>query len=234
MRRGVRKVSTILGAEIDRRSTNRLVASAKETVTGAKVRSSMHSSCEQPNCGRCLAPDGYRRLSHHWAFHSLSWSIRRTRGQQVTLLHRGCEKLQFVGQIVSQFCPCGSCPKEAGTYNIIVGLGGVFFACSCPPATEFNPEKQVGHLILLSSTCARALNPPHFWASKHPWFDGLGALLGHAPKVSRRDSRCLFEEPDHEQENHCPDNGVDDCHDDAADENKPDPRQEPASKSRRR
>ena len=34
----------------------------------------------------------------------------------------------------------------------------------------------MGHLILLASTCERALNPPHFWASKHPGFDGLGAL----------------------------------------------------------
>jgi len=38
---------------------------------------------------------------------------------------------------------------------------------------------------------------------------------------------ALFEQPDHDQENHRPDNGVDDRRDDAADENKPDQRQEP-------
>src|SRR5215204_924342 len=154
----------------------------------------MHSSCEQPNCGRCSTPDGSRRLilSHHLGVSQPLFVHAARRGQQVALLHRGCENLQFVGQIFSQFYPCGSCPKEAGTYNIVVGLGGVLFACYCPPATEFNPEKQLRHLILFASTCERVLNPPHFWASKHPWFDGLGALLGLAPKVSRRDSRCFL------------------------------------------
>ena len=171
----------------------------------------MHPSCEQPNCGRCSTPDGSRRLGHHSGVSQpLLVHPPHAAATQVALLHRGCEKLQFVGQIFSQFCPGGSCPKEAGTYKIAVSLDGILFACCCPPATEFNPENQVRHLILLVSTCERVLNPPHFWASKHPWFDGLGALLGLAPEVSRRDSRCLFEEPDHEQEN-CPDNGVDDA-----------------------
>jgi hypothetical protein len=110
-------------------------------------------------------------------------------GQQVALLHRGCEKLQFLGQILSQFCPCGSCPKKAGAYNIVVGLAGVLFACCCPPATEFNPENQLGDLIVLASTCKRALNPPHFWASKHLGFGALGALLGLATWIASSKER---------------------------------------------
>jgi hypothetical protein len=39
---------------------------------------------------------------------------------------------------------------------------------------------------------------------------------------------CLFEEPNHQQENYGPDDSIDDFRNYAADENKPDSRQEPA------
>ena len=68
---------------------------------------------------------------------------------------------------------------------------------------------------------------------------GLRALLGApgppifgppgAPSgVEIRFSGCPFEEPDHRQKNYCPNDGVDNFRADAADENKPNPRQEPA------
>ena len=54
------RLTQILGAEIDRRSTNRLVASGKENSNRRSTK-----SAQQPNCGRCSTPDGSRRLSHH-------------------------------------------------------------------------------------------------------------------------------------------------------------------------
>ena len=46
--------------------------------------------------------------------------------------------------------------------------------------------------------------------------------------VELRLSGCRFDEPDHRQKNYCPNDGVDNFRADAADENKPNPRQEPA------
>jgi hypothetical protein len=58
--------------------------------------------------------------------------------------------------------------------------------------------------------------------------DRILAARGVPSGVELRFSGCPFEEPDHRQKNYCPDDGVDNFRADAADENKPNPRQEPA------
>jgi hypothetical protein len=79
----------------------------------------------------------------------------------------------------------------------------------------------VGVVLLIGAV--RLLWPTELGTNKEPRDPPIWAgVLGGAAQAS-----ALFEQPDHDQENHRPDNGVDDRRDDPANENKPDQRQEP-------